>query len=142
MSRCSIIQFFVLTFKRKKMLIIYEKKIWLKVRLHDCRCHWIAYKSTKNGWRNSRIKFNFRFWFQIISSHLFNIRFLLTAQKMINILKQLGKRCFLFSFSIFAGRYVGSRPIKLRKSTWKQRSFDVVKRKEKEKAQLLQMFNK
>lgn len=43
---------------------------------------------------------------------------------------------------VLAGRYVGSRPIKLRKSSWKSRSFDVVKRKEKEKVQLLQMFNK
>lgn len=49
---------------------------------------------------------------------------------------------FLLFIHIFLGRYVGSRPIKLRKSSWKQRSFDVVKRKEKEKTQLLQMFNK
>lgn len=51
--------------------------------------------------------------------------------------------CCARSYGIhFAGRYVGSRPIKLRKSSWRQRSFEVVKRKEKEKTQLLQMFNK
>lgn len=44
-------------------------------------------------------------------------------------------------FLYFTGRYVGSRPIKLRKSAWRQRSFEVVKRKEKEKATLLHMFN-
>lgn len=35
------------------------------------------------------------------------------------------------------GRYVGSRPIKLRKSSWKNRSADVVRKKEKEKAALI-----
>lgn len=35
------------------------------------------------------------------------------------------------------GRYVGSRPIKLRKSTWRNRSADVVRKKEKEKAALI-----
>lgn len=35
------------------------------------------------------------------------------------------------------GRYVGSRPIKLRKSTWKNRSAEVVRKKEKEKAALI-----
>lgn len=48
----------------------------------------------------------------------------------------------VFFVCFITGRYVGSRPIKLRKSSWRQRSFDVVKRKEKEKVQLLQMFNK
>lgn len=48
----------------------------------------------------------------------------------------------IFFFFLILGHYVGSRPIKLRKSTWRQRSFEVVKRKEKEKTQLLQMFNK
>ncbi|CAH0560238.1 unnamed protein product [Brassicogethes aeneus] len=38
------------------------------------------------------------------------------------------------------GRYVGSRPIKLRKSCWRQRSIDVVKKKEKEKAALINML--
>ncbi|KAL1139425.1 hypothetical protein AAG570_006409 [Ranatra chinensis] len=38
------------------------------------------------------------------------------------------------------GRYVGSRPIKLRKSTWKHRSLDVVRKKEKEKIALINMF--
>lgn len=36
-----------------------------------------------------------------------------------------------------AGRYVGSRPIKLRKSNWKSRSLEVVRKKEKEKATLI-----
>ncbi|KAL5019599.1 hypothetical protein ScPMuIL_002491 [Solemya velum] len=34
------------------------------------------------------------------------------------------------------GKYVGNRPIKLRKSTWKDRSIDVVRKKEKEKKRL------
>lgn len=49
---------------------------------------------------------------------------------------------FIRAMKEMDGRYVGSRPIKLRKSSWKNRSFEVVKRKEKEKQQLLQMFNK
>ena len=35
------------------------------------------------------------------------------------------------------GKYLGSRPIKLRKSTWKERSLDIVKKKNKEKAKFL-----
>ncbi|OXU31597.1 hypothetical protein TSAR_010259 [Trichomalopsis sarcophagae] len=35
------------------------------------------------------------------------------------------------------GRYVGSRPIKLRKSSWKQRNLDTVRKKEKEKQNLI-----
>ncbi|KAJ8938732.1 hypothetical protein NQ318_005587 [Aromia moschata] len=38
------------------------------------------------------------------------------------------------------GRYVGSRPIKLRKSSWRNRCIDVVKKKEKEKAALLNLL--
>jgi len=38
------------------------------------------------------------------------------------------------------GRYVGSRPIKLRKSCWKNRSVDVVRKKEKEKVALINML--
>lgn len=38
------------------------------------------------------------------------------------------------------GRYVGSRPIKLRKSTWKSRCIDIVKKKEKEKAALVSLL--
>lgn len=34
------------------------------------------------------------------------------------------------------GKYVGSRPIKLRKSNWKDRNLDVVKKKYKAKAKL------
>ncbi len=39
--------------------------------------------------------------------------------------------CFLF-----LGRYIGNRPVKLRKSTWKDRQLLVVKKKEKEKKRL------
>ncbi|KAH1020920.1 hypothetical protein HUJ04_010506 [Dendroctonus ponderosae] len=38
------------------------------------------------------------------------------------------------------GRYVGSRPIKLRKSTWRSRCIDIVKKKEKEKAALINLL--
>ncbi|KAL3266471.1 hypothetical protein HHI36_010641 [Cryptolaemus montrouzieri] len=38
------------------------------------------------------------------------------------------------------GRYVGSRPIKLRKSSWKNRCVDVVKKKEKERAALINLL--
>lgn len=34
------------------------------------------------------------------------------------------------------GKYVGNRPIKLRKSNWKDRNIDIVRRKEKEKKRL------
>ncbi|XP_067620066.1 RNA-binding protein 42 [Eurosta solidaginis] len=48
---------------------------------------------------------------------------------------------FIRAMKEMDGRYVGSRPIKLRKSTWRQRSLDVVKKKEREKQLLLQSFN-
>jgi len=35
------------------------------------------------------------------------------------------------------GRYVGSRPIKLRKSNWKNRNIDMVKKRDKERNQIL-----
>ncbi|XP_063705118.1 RNA-binding protein 42 [Culicoides brevitarsis] len=47
---------------------------------------------------------------------------------------------FIKAMKEMDGRYVGSRPIKLRKSTWRNRSIDVVKKKEKEKQALLSMF--
>ncbi|CAG02769.1 unnamed protein product [Tetraodon nigroviridis] len=37
---------------------------------------------------------------------------------------------------VSAGKYVGSRPIKLRKSMWKDRNMDVVRKKQKEKKKL------
>ncbi len=37
---------------------------------------------------------------------------------------------------VYAGRYIGNRPVKLRKSTWKDRQLLVVKKKEKEKRKL------
>ncbi|XP_037946658.1 RNA-binding protein 42 [Teleopsis dalmanni] len=48
---------------------------------------------------------------------------------------------FIRAMKEMDGRYVGSRPIKLRKSTWRQRSLDIVKKKEREKQLLLQSFN-
>lgn len=40
-------------------------------------------------------------------------------------------------FCYVTGRYVGSRPIKLRKSSWKNRNLDIVRKKDKEKAVLI-----
>lgn len=40
---------------------------------------------------------------------------------------------YLFNFS---GKYIGNRPVKLRKSTWKDRSYEAVKKKQKEKKRL------
>ncbi|KZC04603.1 RNA-binding protein 42 [Dufourea novaeangliae] len=40
-------------------------------------------------------------------------------------------------YSADASRYVGSRPIKLRKSSWKQRNLESVRKKEKEKQTLI-----
>lgn len=48
---------------------------------------------------------------------------------------------FIRAMKEMDGRYVGSRPIKLRKSTWKNRSIEVVRKKEKEKQALLSLFN-
>ncbi|XP_063893659.1 RNA-binding protein 42 [Helicoverpa armigera] len=47
---------------------------------------------------------------------------------------------FIKAMKEMDGRYVGSRPIKLRKSTWRTRSLDVVRKKEKEKAALLSLL--
>ncbi|XP_063626037.1 RNA-binding protein 42 [Cydia splendana] len=47
---------------------------------------------------------------------------------------------FIKAMKEMDGRYVGSRPIKLRKSTWKSRALDVVRKKEKEKAALLSLL--
>ncbi|XP_046962071.1 RNA-binding protein 42-like [Vanessa cardui] len=47
---------------------------------------------------------------------------------------------FIKAMKEMDGRYVGSRPIKLRKSTWKNRALDVVRKKEKEKAALLALL--
>lgn len=48
---------------------------------------------------------------------------------------------FIKAMKEFDGRYVGSRPIKLRKSTWKQRGIEERKKKEAEKKQLLDLIN-
>lgn len=37
---------------------------------------------------------------------------------------------------VHSGKYVGSRPIKLRKSMWKDRNMEVVRKKHKEKKKL------
>ncbi|XP_012254500.2 RNA-binding protein 42 [Athalia rosae] len=44
---------------------------------------------------------------------------------------------FIRAMKEMNGRYVGSRPIKLRKSSWKQRNLDSVRKKEKEKQALI-----
>lgn len=49
---------------------------------------------------------------------------------------QNGSKLYVL-FKCVAGRYVGSRPIKLRKSSWRNRSLDVVRKKDKEKAMLI-----
>ncbi|XP_065342948.1 RNA-binding protein 42 isoform X1 [Cloeon dipterum] len=47
---------------------------------------------------------------------------------------------FIRAMKEMNGRYVGSRPIKLRKSVWKARNIEVVRKKEKEKAALIGML--
>ncbi|GBO98570.1 RNA-binding protein 42 [Eumeta japonica] len=47
---------------------------------------------------------------------------------------------FIKAMKEMDGRYVGSRPIKLRKSTWRNRALDIVRKKEKEKAALLSLL--
>lgn len=49
---------------------------------------------------------------------------------------------FIRAMKEFDGKYVGSRPIKLRKSTWKQRGIDEKRKKEAEKKALLAIINK
>ncbi|XP_033217953.1 RNA-binding protein 42 [Belonocnema kinseyi] len=44
---------------------------------------------------------------------------------------------FIKAMKEMNGRYVGSRPIKLRKSSWKQRNLDSVRKKEKDKQNLI-----
>jgi hypothetical protein len=41
-----------------------------------------------------------------------------------------------FIDDIFKGKYVGNRPIKLKKSNWRDRNMDIVKKKEQEKAKM------
>ncbi|KAG5676026.1 hypothetical protein PVAND_005881 [Polypedilum vanderplanki] len=49
---------------------------------------------------------------------------------------------FINAIKEFDGRYVGSRPIKLRKSTWKKRNIEEKRKKEQEKKMLLDMIFK
>ncbi len=46
------------------------------------------------------------------------------------------RKLFSNIFLWFLGKYVGNRPIKLRKSNWKDRNLDAVKRKEQEKQKM------
>lgn len=39
-------------------------------------------------------------------------------------------------FCLFVGKYVGNRPIKLRKSTWQERNIDIVRKKVKDKVKM------
>ena len=48
---------------------------------------------------------------------------------------------FIRAMKEMDGRYVGSRPIKLRKSTWKQRGIEERRKKEAEKKALLALIN-
>jgi RNA recognition motif-containing protein len=43
---------------------------------------------------------------------------------------------FMNALKEMNGKYIGSRPVKLRKSTWKERNIDVVRKKEREKQKL------
>lgn len=43
---------------------------------------------------------------------------------------------YSFDFFSFLGKYVGNRPIKLRKSTWQERNIDVVRKKMKDKVKM------
>jgi hypothetical protein len=49
---------------------------------------------------------------------------------------------FIRAMKEMDGRYVGTRPIKLRKSSWKNRALEEKKKKEAEKKALLSMINK
>lgn len=49
---------------------------------------------------------------------------------------------FIKAMKEFDGKYVGSRPIKLRKSTWKQRGIEERRKKDAEKKALLSLINK
>lgn len=49
---------------------------------------------------------------------------------------------FIRAMKEMDGRYVGTRPIKLRKSTWRQRGMEERRKKEAEKKALLQLINK
>lgn len=51
-------------------------------------------------------------------------------------------QCFIRAMKEVDGKYVGSRPIKLRKSTWRQRGMEERRKKEVEKKQLLALINK
>ena len=57
----------------------------------------------------------------------------MTKPSLLSIARQFPHKVCAF---LLAGKYVGNRPIKLRKSNWKDRQIDIVKKKEKEKKRL------
>ena len=44
--------------------------------------------------------------------------------------------CFISTCLIVSGKYVGNRPIKLRKSSWRDRQFDVARKRDKERKKM------
>ena len=63
------------------------------------------------------------------------------SQDYIRAMREMnGKNYLIFLKSnisdFFIGKYVGNRPIKLRKSTWQERNIDVVRKKMKEKTKM------
>jgi len=73
-------------------------------------------------------------WGTHFFSKTFCVVFLFALSYWFNLVKF---RLFKVACNLLTGRYVGSRPIKLRKSTWKQRNIDTVRKKEKEKTTLI-----
>lgn len=58
------------------------------------------------------------------------------AMREMNGERCVGANVVLVQISSLSGRYIGNRPMKLRKSTWKDRLFLEVKKKEKAKKRL------
>lgn len=57
-------------------------------------------------------------------------------KKQNTLLDYLQDEQIIFLIIYISGKYVGNRPIKLRKSNWKDRNIDIVRKKEKEKKRL------
>jgi RNA recognition motif-containing protein len=68
--------------------------------------------------------------------------FIKAMREMNGSLNFLQKKCSINGFCTcetlnkFEGKYIGNRPIKLRKSNWQDRNIDVVKKKEAEKQRM------
>ena len=68
------------------------------------------------------------------------------SQDYIRAMREMNGKTFLFLrvelsidrllLRLFSGKYVGNRPIKLRKSTWQERNIDTVRKKVKEKVKM------